>query len=326
MTDPLEGLRDRGILQWSHVTHADLDALAALVIGIEYCDDPLERHDIAALAAQVPDTDPIVDAVLGRDRSGSPVAWAWNTTRCRDVNPRRVWLHGGVHPAWRDQGVGGSLIQWQLARAHQWYRQTHAVDHGPLKVIATADARLSGVRDLYVKHGLLPETWYVDLHRSIAPADADVDVCVPQGARLRPYLVAEPEAVRVAHNEAFVYDHGSRPIGPAEWDESVRRAGSRPDLSWVVQVGQRVVGYAMNSVSGDGGTQGWTDRLGVVPAWRGQGVARALLTASTSSFAKEGLADSGLGLDVAGTEPRLDLYERLGYEAVDMVVAHSACF
>src|SRR5690606_9839727 len=95
-------------LIWQPITPADLDDLDALLTAIEHLDEPSEQHSMDALADTFAgeDTDPSADSLLGRDGGGMAVAYVWNHPATSDVNPRRVFLTGGVHPGWRSQGLG----------------------------------------------------------------------------------------------------------------------------------------------------------------------------------------------------------------------------
>ena len=327
MTDPLEELRDRGfLLAWEPMSEGDLPEVAKLNEALEHIDDTAERHSLGDLAQAVNQTRADLGqiGVVGRDQRGSIVAFALDVVHPRDRSPRRVKLIGGVHPAWRDNHIGRALMQWQIAAARRWDQATRRAHHGPLKLVATADASLVAVRDLYQAFGLVPETWFVDAHRRFAPG---LEPRLPQLAAplsLVPYPKVAADVVRVCHNEAFARVPGSTSIGPAEWDESTRRPGAAPEMSWVVMAGSRAVAYAMSAVVDDGEEAvGWTDRLGVVPGWRGRGLARAVLEASVWSFYQRGLAGAGIGFDTDDPETVQRLYQSVGYQNADSVVAHA---
>lgn len=327
MTDPLEGLRDRGfLLAWDPMKEADLPEVAKLNEAIEHIDDTAERHSLGELTEAVNQSRADLGqiGVVGHDQRGSIVAFALDLVQPRDRNPRRVKLIGGVHPAWRDNNIGHALMEWQIAAARRWDADTRRAHHGPLKLVATADANLIAIRDLYQDYGLVPETWFVDAHRRFRPGEPPQLPQLAAPLSLLPYPRAVADAVRVCHNEAFATVAGSKPIGPAEWDESTRRPGAAAELSWVVMAGSRVVAYAMNAVVDDGDEAvGWTDRLGVLPGWRGRGLARSVLQASIWSFHERGLAGAGIGFDTDDPETVQRLTRAVGYENYDAVVAHA---
>ncbi|MCW2810356.1 MAG: family N-acetyltransferase, partial [Friedmanniella sp.] len=85
--------------------------------------------------------------------------------------------------------------------------------------------------------------------------------------------------------------------------------------------------YALSSAyeqdwQAQGFSQGWTDRLGVRPEWRGRGIASALLYRSMQSFRAAGLDAAGLGVDADDEKGAVRLYEQLGYRPVSMFVTY----
>jgi ribosomal protein S18 acetylase RimI-like enzyme len=64
-----------------------------------------------------------------------------------------------------------------------------------------------------------------------------------------------------------------------------------------------------------GRTSGYTDLLGVRRAWRGRGLAVALLAAATAAFRADGMQDAALDVDTANPSGAHGLYAALGYRA-----------
>ncbi len=117
------------------------------------------------------------------------------------------------------------------------------------------------------------------------------------------------------------------------WEEQLRRSSFRMGWSWVALDAQtsEVVGYVTNSAytqdwAAQGFTEGWTDRLGVRRAWRGRGIASALLARSMQSFHEAGLEAAGLGVDSDSPTGAFGLYRHLGYRSIDMTVLHATTF
>lgn len=318
---------DRSGLDWQPLTVEDLAELSALLTAIEHLDEPNFRHSLAELHEQYAevDTDAGTDTLGGRDAGGTLVAYAWNHRMVADADPRRVYLSGGVHPGWRRQGIGSALLRWQLDEARRWYVWTWVKGHGPLQVICPVDEKLTDPRKLYADHGLQPIRWYADLSRTFEEPPPEVPP--PPGVRLVRMHRDHSEDVRRAHNECFADQWGSQPIDRVHWEEQLSRAASRIGWSWVALADGtgEVVGYATNSAyeqdwEAQGFSEGWTDRLGVRPAWRGRGIAKALLAASMQSYAAAGLDAAGLGVDT--DNPSFRLYEQLGFRSVNTVVLY----
>lgn len=322
-------------LDWGPVGRADLADLHALLTAIEDADQLTDRHSLDDLANGVDgpdvraaqDSGPAQGCLLGRDRLGRLVAYGWNHPFPADRDPRRVHVSGGVHPEHRRRGTGHALLAWQLDAARKWYARTRNDDSGPLQVIAYAEERCSDRRALYADLGLEPLRWYADMTRRLqGPLPEHQD---PPGIRVVPLNRKRFEAVRLAHNEVFAGHWGSQPIDVEGWEKQLVRPQSRLSWSWVALAAEttEVVGYATNAAYEDdwaeqGFSEGWTDRLGVRPGWRGRGIARALLTASLRSFAEAGLDAAGLGVDSDNPCRAFERYEGLGYHATHTVVMH----
>lgn len=317
-------------LDWRPIRRSDADELSGLLTAIEHLDEPSERHSIDELYEQLDqvDTAPERNSLIGRDSGGTAVAYGWNHPLLSDVDPRRVHLTGGIHPGWRRQGIGHALFAWQLARARRWHTETVRPGFGPLQVICAVDTKLTGVRALYQSAGLEPVRWFADM--LLIFDGPPTSYPAPPGIRLVPLRRKLFEAVRQAHNEAFADHWGSQPIDSTRWAEQLGRSASRISWSWVAleETNSEVVGYATNSVyeqdwHSQGFSEGWTDRLGVRPGWRGRGIAKALLSASMRSFAEAGLDAAGLGVDTDGPTGAFGLYESLGYRATDTTVMYA---
>jgi ribosomal protein S18 acetylase RimI-like enzyme len=321
---------DQHGLVWHPVRRADVDELSGLLTAIEHLDEPSERHSVDELYEQLDEagTDPERNSIVGRDAGGTLVAYGWNHPMLSDVSPRRVHVTGGVHPGWRRRGIGHALFDWQLARARQWHRETVRDGHGPLRVICAVDTKLADVRSLYEQAGLEPMRWFADM--TLRFDGEPPSFPAPAGIRLVPLSHKLFEAVRQAHNEAFADHWGSQPIDPIRWAEQLGRSASRVAWSWVAleETTSEVVGYATNSAyeqdwASQGFSEGWTDRLGVRTAWRGRGIAKALLGASMRSFADAGLDAAGLGVDTDSPTGAFGLYESMGYRATDTTVMYA---
>lgn len=317
-------------LQWRPLVRDDLVELSALLTAIEHLDEPVERHSLAELYERFDalDSDPELDTIVGRDGDGLPVAYGWARRVAFDVDPRRIYLSGGVHPGWRRLGIGSSLLRRQLDAARRSYLNSFMTDHGPLRTICLVEDKLTEQRALYEKVGLAPVRWFADLTRKLS--DEPPEIVVPDGIRIVPMREDHLEAVRLTHNDAFLGRWGVQPIDEAHWLEEIARSTTRLEWSWVAidNATSEIVGYITNSAyeqdwPGQGHSDGWTDRLGVRQGWRRRGIARALLTASMRSYAFAGLEAAGLGVDTEQPTGAYGLYADMGFVATNTTVLYA---
>ncbi|HEX8488822.1 MAG TPA: GNAT family N-acetyltransferase [Propionibacteriaceae bacterium] len=327
-TDAVAGAADlpgRAQLDWRPLTAADLVDLDVLLTVIEEADDPGKVHSLAELQQTfAADAEVSLHSRLGRTAEGVLVAYGWNHPLPLDSGPCRVHLSGGVHPEHRGQGFGHVLLRWQLEAARSWHGLTHRAAE-PLWSLVYLEGHRPDQQHLYEDLGLRGVRWYADMTRTLSPPLPQHED--PPGIRVVPLNRKRFEAVRLAHNEVFAEHWDSQPIDPSGWEKQLVRPQSRLSWSWVALAAEtsEVVGYATNAAyeedwADQGFSEGWTDRLGVRRAWRGRGVARALLTATLRSFSEAGLDAAGLGVDSDDPAHAFDLYHELGYHSTHSVV------
>jgi mycothiol synthase len=140
----------------------------------------------------------------------------------------------------------------------------------------------------------------------------------PDGLSLRTFRSGEEERVHEASMDAFAdhWDFRRQPI--EEWRAyTVDHHGFDPSLWWLVEDGDEIAGFTLNSWYFSGDPQfGWVGILGVRPPWRRRGLATALLQHSFRDFRARGATRVGLGVDAENTTGAVRLYERAGMQAV----------
>ena len=290
-------------LDWRPLVRTDLLELFGLLTAIELHDDPSERHSLDSLYEHfdAPESASGQNAIVGW-AGETPVAYGWNCVGSFDTAPRRVWLVGGVHPGWRRLGHGRTVMEWQLDRARHWHAETRREGHGRLQLIGNVDQLQTDRGQLFARFGFTAVRWYADMSRSIEscgdrrasrPSAADPGASrlpaleLADGLELVRWTPELSESVRHAHNAAFADHWGSQPVAAQVWQTDALRSSFRPEWSWVVldrsgggEADDPVVaGYAMSSAyqqdwDATGVKEGWTDRLGVRPEYRGRGSPR----------------------------------------------------
>lgn len=325
-----------GSLDWSFLTRDDLPEVADLCAAIEYFDDPTQHRDLAAMERDFDQPHSHADAhsVVGRDRGGTIVAYAWNHISPSDEELPHVWMEVGVHPAWRHHKIGLRLVGWGIERARTWYRHIRQTRPGigRLWVGCAVDEGSRVANDLATDATLSPQRWFFDAHRPLNEGEVPL-VLPPAGIQLRVFERHFSEDVRLAHNTAFATRHGAQVVDSAAWAISLARPDSRSDWSWIAmrtddpEAG--VVGYALNCEIRDeqtGWREGWTERFGVLPQYRGLGLGHALLAASMQSFADHGCNLAGIGVDTDDPTAAERLFGSMGYVFDDRMVLYGRAF
>jgi ribosomal protein S18 acetylase RimI-like enzyme len=94
-----------------------------------------------------------------------------------------------------------------------------------------------------------------------------------------------------------------------------RKRGVQPDLFWVAQDGDEIIGTV---VAGYDGVRGWIYHLAVDPSKRGRGTARLLMQTAEDSL--EALGCPKINLQVrANNRGVVDFYAALGYNTEERV-------
>jgi GNAT superfamily N-acetyltransferase len=213
-----------------------------------------------------------------------------------------------VAPAFRRTGVGSALLDALSA----WARDLGYVDlTGPVK--ETDDVSLAWTRRRgFVEVGR-NSILALDLTRAMKPT-----VRTPDGIEVvawaeRPDAAAGIYAVA---REAYPDVPGEEDAEIAPFEEwlamDMQGAGDRPEATFVALAGDTVVAYAKLSLSLARPTVAMHDMTGVLRAWRGRGIARALKAAEIA-WAMENGYERLETQNEERNEPIRRLNERYGY-------------
>lgn len=309
-------------LSWRPLHAADAAGLHALMSAVEAADESPARTSLAMVEEifTEPWRDMQRDSLGGFDGDGDLRAFAIVSVRPGDARTVRAFLQGGVHPAWRGRGIGRAVLAWLEGRGRQ--KLAESGKELPARLAVFVDEHARDNRRLYAAAGFSPIRWYTEMRRDLAEPLPEVAL---EGLRVEPWRPELDEAVRLAHNEAFADHWGSEPRTPEDWKHGPHFV---PGWSFVALDGDEVVGYTLSGRYEDdfevvGYPFGYSELLGVRRAWRGRGVAVALLAAAMAAFKEDGMAYAVLGVDTANPSGAHGLYERLGYRAVHGEVLYS---
>ncbi|MDD5263984.1 MAG: GNAT family N-acetyltransferase [Candidatus Bipolaricaulis sp.] len=154
--------------------------------------------------------------------------------------------------------------------------------------------------------------------------DGDVEAAPsPAGVEVR-RIDMERELLDVArvHAEAFRDHWGHAEQSPESFAEEWRHdtIGQRTDFNYIAVADGGVVGYVLceDNYRGDPAI-GLVSYLGVRPAWRQRGIARALLETAFQTLRAQGYAAARLGVDATSPTGALRLYEKVGMRAIEQV-------
>ena len=230
----------------------------------------------------------------------------------------RIDLVGGVEPKARGQGLGRTMLAWQVRRAEeihaaiapdaQW--EAH-VDVAQLDDTAAA---------LLARLGFTPVRYAFDMAASTANAP---DSPAPDGLTITTYDADQARLLHEAHMEAFA-DHWGFQHRPFDtWSPTtLGSAVFNPGLSVVAMAGTQIAGYTFcyDDAIPD---QIYIGQVGVRRPWRRRGLAAAMLTRVLRLAADAGRTNAALDVDAESLTGAVGVYQRVGFHTKHTVVTHS---
>ena len=201
----------------------------------------------------------------------------------------------------RDRGIGTQIVE---------RGEAFALENGAAKIHAHAAEPNAAARGLFEARG------YREVRRFHEMAiELEAEPPIPElagGLALDEVREGEERAFYDALNDAF-QDHWEwHPMPFDEWIE-VRRGQHHDDqgpLWFVIRDGDELAAVTRNDASFNGG--GYVGAIGVRAAWRGRGLAKALLARTFAEFWRRGTSRVTLDVDSQNETGATQLYERVG--------------
>ena len=317
-------------LTWRPLHIRDADALYTLLSVIEEVDRVPERtsRELAREVFVGTWKDLHRDSLGGFDHEGTLRAYAFVEVRPGDVHVVRAFLTGGVHPQWRGRGLGRAVLSWLEGRGRQKLVETGK--ERPARLAAFVQESARDQRRLYAAAGFSPIRWYTSMRRDLALPIPSIRT--PAGVRIVRWSAELDEATRKVHNTAFGDHWGSEPQTVESWRHDPHHFA--PSWSFLAldadadAAEPTVVGYALSGRyeqdwDAQGFRSGYTDDLGVLPQWRGRGLAGVLLARTMNAYKRSRMQYAGLDVDNANPTGAYGLYERWGYASTHGSVLYS---
>jgi GNAT superfamily N-acetyltransferase len=221
---------------------------------------------------------------------------------------------GFVHPDHEGVGLGTYIVTWGIDRSKQ------LVDKAPtdaqVTTVGGVVASNVAARELFEANGYSVSRYFLEMERAL---DTPVEVePMPDGVVVRQMRgVEDIEVIVDPITEAFQDHYGHTPSereseveqwhrwrGTEEWDDSLVWIVEADGVPIAVNVAITALGARLDT--------GYIASLGVIRAWRGKGIARALLTTSFAEFQRRGRRIVALHVDADSLTGATKLYESVG--------------
>jgi mycothiol synthase len=227
-----------------------------------------------------------------------------------DQGSGKLIADGYVHPDHRGNGLGTAIVRLMEARAREL--APNAPDGAEVTLANGVLLLDQAGRDLLERDGyhLARVFWEMRIEMSKQPAEP----MLPAGVRLRTFVPGQDDHAVFETVESAFADHWDHiPRAFDEWISRTRRPDFDPSLWLLVEADDGTIpAVALGLVRAD---HGWINTVATVRAWRGRGLASALLRATFRAFWEHGMRVVALGVDAQNPTGATRVYEAAGMAA-----------
>ena len=302
-----------GDFDWRPIEPGDVAAWSALLAAIQSADRSWEliSEDDLRHRFGYPGGDSAGSSVGIYAADGSMVGYGTLESRDEADPVHEMRYSGGVHPAWRQRGLGGRLLDWAEAAAVPLHRECHP--DRPLTLLGRCLSRNAAAIALYAAHGYHPVRWFHAMTRDLTTELPSVPA--PPGTEIAVFTPARSEDARLIRNEAFRDHWGSTPTSAEDWAHYLAGRAFRPEFSFLAYAGGAPAGFVISQEYADipGVRELFIATLGTRRAARKQGIGSALLFRALGEGQAAGFTLASLVVDAGSPTGALGLYERAGF-------------
>jgi mycothiol synthase len=317
----MRGHGGRQGFDWRAIERSDAAGWAQLLAAIREVDRTWEYFSEEDLLEDF--GDPYRDFERGSVavfHDGLMVGFGLLAVRAAAAPVHEMQYQGGVHPAYRERGVGSQLLAWAEAAAVPLHEQRYP--GRPLSLSGKCPAGNAGAVALYAERGYRPVRWFHGMTRDLSAPLSDAPA--PAGVEIVGLTADRSEHARLIRNEAFRDHWGSTEITADSWAQFMEISAFRPAFSFLAYAGGEPVGFIVNhEYDAYAGVTGIRDLyvsvLGTHSGHRKRGIAFALLVRALTKAKAAGFTAASLEVDADSLTGALGLYKRAGF-----TVAHTS--
>ncbi|ANN19146.1 GNAT family N-acetyltransferase [Amycolatopsis orientalis] len=228
----------------------------------------------------------------------------------------RVFLDGGVHPAYRRRGLGTALVEAGVAAA----KVVHALHHPSSKLVVDVNRpeHIAGLAELVRSQGFTPVRYFQRMEHPLGAVDAPA---IPGGFAVEPWSERNDEDFRTVRNEAYRDYWGAVPMPVDLWRNKITNQTFRPEVSFLLReaaTGAPVGVLVTMCWEADTEATGIRDAhfmvIGTVREYRKRGLAGALMGHALRAAEGQGYDRASLNVDSADPAGAFGVFEKAGFE------------
>ncbi|MFD5250590.1 GNAT family N-acetyltransferase [Amycolatopsis sp. NPDC058340] len=225
----------------------------------------------------------------------------------------RVFLDGGVHPAYRRRGIGGALVDAGVAAA----KVVHALHHPGAKLVVDVNRpeRIAGLAELVRSRGFVPVRYFQRMEHSLTASDV---TALPDGFVVEPWSERNDEDFRTVRNAAYRDHWGAVPMPAELWRNKITNQTFQPEASFLLRragsaVGMLVTMWWEADTEATGVRDAHFMAIGTLREYRRRGVASALMGHALRAVAEQGYDRASLNVDSADPSGAFGVFEKAGF-------------
>ena len=259
-------------------------------------------------------TDPYKDeliVLMGEKIIGTTMVW-WSQglDKIRNYN-----YTAKLVPEWRGKGIREAMVKWCENRARE-IAKTHPEDEVGQFYIWASEFEKDWTR-IVESNGFKPHTYSFIMVRP--NLDNIPDCPLPSGIEIRPVNKDQMRMLWDADMEA--HKDGFEPV---DWPEELylqwlNEPIFKPEHYIVAWDGEKIAGAVQNHIDPNANIEfdrkrGYTENIHVGREWRGQGLAKAMISISFQTLKDLGMEEASLNVEADNPTGALKLYTRMGFE------------
>ncbi len=295
---------------------SDFPAMAAVTKGMKERSYLLSVEDLASDFKHTEGFSPKKDVLIA-EAKGRMIGWArvWRTQ-----DPVGLALYNyfvNLLPEWYGKGVRVTMLRHSERRLKE-IADEHREDADRVLQSTAVDTDTDWILTLE-SEGYEVFRYGVAMVRPTL--DNIPDLPLPEGIEVRPVKPEHYRAIVDAWNEACRDMRGQIPMSDEDFKAFQESHIFDPSLWQIAWYRDQVVGTTMNFINRQaneetGRRRGHVEAISVRRPWRGKGIAKALIARSLEVLKSRGMTEAALGVDAENPSGALQLYEKMGFEAV----------